>query len=73
MSCVRSSRVTATRELLDRALGRPVAALDIDVLIRWKISELSLSELEQLEQRLTGRVADITPLLIEQPADEDDA
>ena len=58
-------RLKAGIELLNRGLGLPQAQIDVDVIVRRKIGEMSLDELRQLEERLVGSFASITPLLLE--------
>jgi hypothetical protein len=46
-------RVSAARELLDRAYGRPEQAVSVDVeLARKKISELTLDEVRELKAKI---------------------
>src|SRR5262249_5438424 len=52
-------------ELFTRGLEVPQAQIDIDVIVRRKISEMSLDELRQLEERLVGSFTSTTPLLLE--------
>jgi hypothetical protein len=61
-------RLKAATELLNRGLGLPVAQVDIDVLVRKQISEMSLEELQQLEERLVGASPPAPPLLLESPS-----
>src|SRR5262249_25066804 len=70
-------RLKAVTELLNRGLGTPQMQIDIDVVLRRKISEMSLDELRQLEERLAGSLTSAAPLLIEgqlekQPEDGSD-
>ena len=58
-------RLKAGIELLNRGLGLPQAQIDIDVIVRRKISEMSLDELRQLEERLVGSFTSAAPLLLE--------
>ena len=58
-------RLKAGIELLNRGLGLPQAQIDVDVIVRRKISEMSLDELRQLEERLAGPLTSTVPLLIE--------
>ena len=58
-------RLKAGIELLNRGLGLPQAQIDVDVIVRRKISEMSLDELRQLEERLVGSFTSTTPLLLE--------
>ena len=58
-------RLKAGIELLNRGLGLPQAQIDVDVIVRRKIGEMSLDELRQLEERLVGSFASTTPLLLE--------
>jgi len=58
-------RLKAGIELLNRGLGLPQAQIDVDVVVRRKISEMSLDELRQLEERLVGSFTSTTPLLLE--------
>ena len=58
-------RLKAGIELLNRGLGLPQAQIDVDVIVRRKISEMSLDELRQLEERLAGSLTSTTPLLLE--------
>ena len=58
-------RLKAVIELLNRGLGLPQAQVDIDIVLRRKISEMSLDELRQLEERLAGSLTSTTPLLLE--------
>jgi hypothetical protein len=60
-------RLKAGIELLNRGLGLPVAQVDIDVLVRKQISEMTLEELRQLEERLIGSTP-APPLLLESPS-----
>jgi hypothetical protein len=50
------TRLKAGCELLNRGLGLPVASIDIDVLIRRKLTELSTDELRELSQRMEQHV-----------------
>ena len=68
-------RLKAGIELLNRGLGLPVAQVDIDVLVRKQISEMTLQELRELEERLIGSTQPAPPLLLEgqlKPAEESD-
>jgi hypothetical protein len=47
-------RLKAACSLLDRGLGLPSAQIDIEVMVRRKLSELTLPELTALEERLVG-------------------
>jgi hypothetical protein len=58
-------RLKAVIELLNRGLGLPQAQVDIDIVLRRKISEMSLDELRQLEERLAGSLTSAAPLLLE--------
>jgi len=58
-------RLKAGIELLNRGLGLPQAQIDVDVIVRRKISEMSLDELRQLEERLVGSFTSAAPLLLE--------
>ena len=59
-------RLKAAVELLNRGLGLPQTQVDIDVVVRKKIGEMSLDELRQLEERLGGALMTTTvPLLLE--------
>ena len=58
-------RLKAGIELLNRGLGLPQAQIDVDVIVRRKISEMSLDELRQLEERLAGSLTSTAPLLLE--------
>ena len=64
--------------MLNRGLGTPQMQVDIDIVLRRKISEMSLDELRQLEERLAGSLTQAaTPLLLEgqvekQPEDGSD-
>jgi len=58
-------RLKAGIELLNRGLGMPQAQIDVDVIVRRKISEMSLDELRQLEERLVGSFTSTAPLLLE--------
>ena len=58
-------RLKAGIELLNRGLGLPQAQIDVEVVVRKKLSEMSLEELQQLEERLVGSFASTTPLLLE--------
>ena len=58
-------RLKAGIELLNRGLGLPQAQIYVDVIVRRKISEMSLDELRQLEGRLVGSFTSTTPLLLE--------
>src|SRR5215467_2903528 len=60
-------RLKAGIELLNRGLGLglPQAQIDVDVIVRRKISEMSLDELRQLEERLVGSFTSTAPLLLE--------
>jgi hypothetical protein len=46
-------RLKAGIELLDRGLGKPQQQVDIEVLIQRKLTELTVDELQLLEERLT--------------------
>src|SRR5262249_57855674 len=61
-------RLKAGIELLNRGLGLPQTQIDIDVVLRRKISEMSLDELRQLEERLPGAMTPVAPLLLHGPA-----
>jgi len=58
-------RLKAVTELLNRGLGTPQMQVDIDIVLRRKISEMSLDELRQLEERLAGSLTSTAPLLLE--------
>ena len=58
-------RLKAGIELLNRGLGLPQAQIDVDVIVRRKICEMSLDELRQLEERLVGSFTSAAPLLLE--------
>src|SRR5262249_38784344 len=58
-------RLKAVIELLNRGLGTPQMQVDVDVIVRRKIAELSLDELRQLEERLAGSLTSTAPLLLE--------
>ena len=58
-------RLKAGIELLNRGLGLPQAQIDVDVIVRRKISEMSLDELRQLEERLVGSFTSAAPLFLE--------
>src|SRR5262249_4495268 len=58
-------RLKAAVELLNRGLGLPQTQIDVDVIVRRKISEMSLDELRQLEERLGGALTSAAPLLLE--------
>ena len=45
----------AASEILDRALGRPAQAIDIELAVNQKLTELSLHQLQLLEERLSVR------------------
>jgi hypothetical protein len=45
-------RLKAGIELLDRGLGKPQQQVDIEVLIQRKLTELTVDELQLLEERL---------------------
>jgi hypothetical protein len=45
-----------------------VAQVDIGVLVRKQISEMTLEELRQLEERLVGASPPAPPLLLESPS-----
>ena len=62
-------RLKAGIELLNRGLGLPQAQIDVDVIVRRKISEMSLDELRQLEERLVGSFTSTAPLLLERQLD----
>ena len=47
-------RLAAARGLLDRGLGLPSAQVDIEIMMKRKLSELTLAELTALEERLVG-------------------
>ena len=71
-------RLKAGIELLNRGLGLPQAQVDVDVNVRKQISQMSLDELRQLEERLVGAFRPAPPLLLEgqldaakQPEDSD--
>src|SRR5262249_51898057 len=65
-------RLKAAEMLLNRGLGTPQMQVDIDIVLRRKISEMSLDELRQLEERLAGSLTQAAaPLLLEgQPIKE---
>ena len=63
-------RLKAGIELLNRGLGLPQAQIDVDVIMRRKISEMSLDELRQLEERLVGSFTSTAPLLLEGQLDQ---
>src|SRR5262249_40926295 len=58
-------RLKAAVELLNRGMCLPQTQIDVDVIVRRKISEMSLDELRQLEERLVGSLTSTTPLLLE--------
>src|SRR5215831_4030713 len=58
-------RLKAVTELLNRGLGTPQMQVDIDIVLRRKIGEMSLDELRQLEERLAGSLTSTAPLLLE--------
>ena len=59
-------RLRAAEQLLNRGLGLPQTQIDVDVIVRRKISEMSLDELRQLEERLAGSLTQAaSPLLLE--------
>jgi len=60
-------RLKAGVELLNRGLGLPQAQVDVDVNVRKQISQMSLEELRQLEERLVGSFS--PPLLLEAQLD----
>src|SRR5262249_10800053 len=63
-------RLKAVTELLNRGLGTPQMQVDIDIVLRRKISEMSLDELRQLEERLAGSLTtSAAPLLLEGQVD----
>jgi hypothetical protein len=47
-------RLKAACDLLNRGLGLPSAQIDIEIMVRRKLTELTLAELQQLEERLVG-------------------
>jgi hypothetical protein len=57
-------RLKAGIELLNRGLGLPQAQIDVEVVV----SEMSLEELQQLEERLVGASPPAPPLLLESPS-----
>src|SRR6516165_2356792 len=57
-------RLKAAVELLNRGLGLPQTQVDIDVVVRKKIGEMSLDELRQLEERLGGALMTTTVALL---------
>ena len=57
-------RLKAGIELLNRGLGLPLAQVDVDVNVRKQISQMSLDELRQLEERLVGSFTPGQPLLL---------
>lgn len=61
-------RLKAGIELLNRGLGLPQAQIDVEVVVRKKLSEMSLEELQQLEERLVGASPPAPPLLLESPS-----
>jgi hypothetical protein len=69
-------RLKAGIELLNRGLGLPQAQVDVDVNVRKQISQMSLDELRQLEERLVGAFRPTPPLEgqldpMKQPEDSD--
>src|SRR5262249_11506597 len=58
-------RLKAVTEPLNGGLGSTQMQVDIDVIAHRKISEMSLDELRQLEERLAGSFTSTTPLLLE--------
>jgi hypothetical protein len=62
-------RLKAGIELLNRGLGLPQAQVDVDVNVRKQISQMSLDELRQLEERLVGSFPPGRPLLLEAQLD----
>jgi hypothetical protein len=57
-------RLRAATEILDRALGRPAQAIDIEFITKQRLmTELSLDELTLLEERLAA-VSPPPPLLV---------
>src|SRR5262249_51818664 len=62
----RADRLKAVTEVLNRGLGTPQRQVDNDIVLRRKISEMSLDELRQLEERLAGSLTQAaSPLLLE--------
>jgi hypothetical protein len=62
-------RLKAGIELLNRGLGLPQAQVDVDVNVRKQISQMSLDELRQLEERLVASFTPGPPLLLEAQLD----
>jgi hypothetical protein len=62
-------RLKAGIELLNRGLGLPQAQVDVDVNVRKQISQMSLDELRQLEERLVASFTPGRPLLLEAQLD----
>jgi hypothetical protein len=62
-------RLKAGIELLNRGLGLPQAQVDVDVNVRKQISQMSLDELRQLEERLVASFSPGGPLLLEAQLD----
>jgi hypothetical protein len=62
-------RLKAGIELLNRGLGLPQAQVDVDVNVRKQISQISLDELRQLEERLVASFTPGPPLLLEAQLD----
>jgi hypothetical protein len=58
-------RLRAAEQLLNRGMGLPQTQIDIDVVLKRKISEMSLADLRELEDRLGGALTSTAPLLIE--------
>jgi hypothetical protein len=44
-------RLRAATEILDRAIGRPTQAIDVEFIVKQRLTELSLDELMLLEER----------------------
>src|SRR5262249_11394157 len=64
-------RLKAVTELLNRGLGTPQMQVDIDIVLRRKISEMSLDELRQLEERLAGSLTQAAaPLLLQRQVEK---
>jgi hypothetical protein len=63
-----ANRLKAAVDLLNRGIGLPTANVDVDILVRKKITEMSLTELQQLEDKLTALPP--SPPLLEQHAVE---
>src|SRR5271166_4032936 len=61
-----ATRLKAGCEILNRGLGLPAASLDVDILVKRQIGEMSLAELAELEARLSRAVLQLIEGVVEE-------